>query len=377
MAKRTKIKKKQNGFIQILNAFLTLVVIGMVVSIGLVYFGLTKFHEPGQIAKDTVFVVPEGAGLNAIAGKLEDEKIIDNRYVFRFGAIATDINGGLKRGEYLLPADASMRKILDTLIEGRPIQYSVTLPEGLTSWQIVERLRASVDLTGELLEVPAEGTLLPDTYSFERGSFRATIIEEMTKAHDVAVEEIWATRQPDLPIKTVEEMVILASIVEKETGLASERPEVAAVFVNRLNKGMRLQSDPTIIYGINNGKGPLGRGLKRSEIDAKTDYNTYQIDGLPIGPISNPGIDSLKAVANPAETDALFFVADGTGGHAFAVTYDEHQKNVAAWRKIEQERAKAAEEAAKKAEEEAKAAEEAAAAASAPGVDGAQTEVNN
>ncbi len=153
----------------------------MVAAIGLVYFGLTKFHEPGQIQADTVFVVPEGAGLNAIAGKLEDEKVIDNRYVFRFGAYATDLNGGLKRGEYLLPADASMRKILDTLIEGRPIQYSVTIPEGFTSWQVVERLNSSKDLTGELAELPAEGTLLPDTYSFERGSSRAKIIEEMIK----------------------------------------------------------------------------------------------------------------------------------------------------------------------------------------------------
>jgi UPF0755 protein len=371
VAKRTKIKKKQNGLLQVLNALLTLTVIGMVASIGLVYFGLTKFHEPGQILEDTVFVVPEGAGLNVVAGKLEDEKIIDNRLVFRFGAIATDLNGGLKRGEYLLPANASMRKILDTLIEGRPIQYSVTLPEGLTSWQIVERLRASVDLTGEILEVPAEGTLLPDTYSFERGSFRKSVLAQMTKAHDVVVAEIWETRQPDLPIKTIEEFVILASIVEKETGVASERPQVAAVFINRLNKGMRLQSDPTIIYGINNGQGPLGRGLRRSEIDTKTDYNTYQIDGLPIGPISNPGIDSLRAVANPAQTDALYFVADGTGGHAFAATYKEHQKNVAAWRKIEQERAKAAEEAAKKA------AEEAEAAATAAEADGSETPVNN
>ena len=358
VAKRVKKKKSQNGFIQTLNAFLTLIVIGMVAAIGLVYFGLTKFHEPGQIQADTVFVVPEGAGLNAIAGKLEDEKVIDNRYVFRFGAYATDLNGGLKRGEYLLPADASMRKILDTLIEGRPIQYSVTIPEGFTSWQVIERLRSSKDLTGEIDELPAEGTLLPDTYSFERGSSRTKIIEEMTKAHDEVVAQIWETRQADLPIETIEDFVILASIVEKETGVAEERPQVAAVFVNRLNKGMRLQSDPTIIYGINQGQGPLGRGLKRSEIDKKTDYNTYQIDGLPIGPISNPGVDSLKAVANPAETDALYFVADGTGGHAFAATYKQHQANVAAWRKIEKERQQAAEEAAKKAAEEAAASQE-------------------
>jgi len=361
VAKRAKIKKKQNAFIQTLNAILTLVVIGMVIAIGLVYYGLTQFHEPGQIVTDTVFVVPEGAGLNAIASKLEDENVIESRFVFRFGAIASDLNGGLKRGEYMLPADASMNKILNTLIIGRPIQYSVTVPEGFTSWQIVERLRSSTDLTGDIVEIPAEGTLLPDTYSFERGSSRASILAEMAKEHEKTVGQIWEARRPNLPVETIEEFVILASIVEKETGLGEERPQVAAVFVNRLNKGMRLQSDPTIIYGINNGQGPLGRGLKRSEIDRKTDYNTYQIDGLPIGPISNPGLDSLKAVANPAEIDALFFVADGTGGHAFAATYKEHQKNVAAWRKIEKERQKAAEEAEKIAAEEAakKAAEEA------------------
>lgn len=370
MAKRVKIKKKKNGFIQTLNALLTLIVIGMVVTIGLVYFGLTKFHEPGQIAQDTVFIVPEGAGLNAIAGKLEDEKIINNRYVFRFGAITTELNGGLKRGEYLLPANASMRKILDTLVEGRPIQYSVTIPEGFTSWQAVERLNSNADLTGEIADLPAEGSLLPDTYSFESGSSRVKIIEEMLKAHDEAVAKIWESRQPDLPIKSIEEMVILASIVEKETGVSSERPQVAAVFINRLNKGMRLQSDPTIIYGINNGQGSLGRGLKRSEIDTKTDYNTYQIDGLPIGPISNPGIDSLKAVANPAQTDALYFVADGTGGHAFAATYKQHQKNVAAWRKFEKEQQAAAELAAKQA------AEEAASAANADG-DGDAAKTDN
>ncbi|MGJ8529909.1 endolytic transglycosylase MltG [Maritalea sp.] len=341
-SKRGKKRKKQNGVVQTLNAFLTLIVIGLVAAVALVYYGVTEFNKPGQISTETVFVVPEGAGLNVVAKKLEDERVINNMYVFRFGAVASDADAGLKRGEYLLPANASMKQILDTLIEGRPIQYTVTVPEGFTSWQTVERLRSAQNLTGELDEVPAEGSLLPNTYSFERGSSRADVIVQMKEAHDKVVADIWATRVEGLPIKTVEEFVILASIVEKETGVASERPEVAAVFVNRLNKGMRLQSDPTIIYGITKGEGPLGRGLKRSEIDTKTDYNTYQIDGLPAGPISNPGVESLKAVANPAQTDALYFVADGTGGHAFAPTYEQHQKNVAAWRKIEKERQQAA-----------------------------------
>ena len=341
-SKHVKKRKKQNGFVQTLNAFLTLIVIGLVAAIGLVYYGVTKFHEPGQITAETVFVVPEGAGLNVIAKKLEDEQVINNMYVFRFGAVATDGDAGLKRGEYMLPANASMKQILDTLIEGRPIQYTVTVPEGFTSWQIVERLRTAQNLIGEVSEIPAEGSLLPNTYTFERDSSRADVIVQMKEAHDKAVAEIWDTRVEGLPIFTVEEFVILASIVEKETGLASERPEVASVFINRLNKGMRLQSDPTIIYGITKGEGPLGRGLRRSEIDKKTDYNTYQIDGLPAGPISNPGVESLAAVANPAETNALYFVADGTGGHAFASTYKQHQKNVAAWRKIEKERQQAA-----------------------------------
>lgn len=351
MVRKEKKKKRQSGLLQALNAILSLIVIGLVAAIGLFYFGVTKFHEPGQITEDTVFTVAEGAGLNQVAARLEESNIIDNQYVFRFGAIALDQNKGLKRGEYLLPANASMQQILDTLVNGRPIQYDVTIPEGFTSWQIVERLRAHEYLTGEITELPPEGSMLPNTYIFERGTDRNVIIKEMIEAHDKAVEEIWATRNENLPISTIEEFVTLASIVEKETGVAAERPMVAGVFVNRLNKGMRLQSDPTIIYGITKGEGVLGRGLKRSEIDAKTDYNTYQIDGLPPGPIANPGVESLRAVANPAETDALYFVADGSGGHAFAKSYDEHQKNVAAWRKIEEERAKAAEEAAKAAAE--------------------------
>jgi len=335
-------KKKPNGFIQTLNAFLSLIIVGMVIIVALVYFGLTGFNKAGQVSQETVFVVPEGAGLNSIATKLEKEGLIDNQYVFRFGAVANDMGDGIKRGEYLLPADASMRSILDTLVDGRPIQYNVTIPEGFTSWQIAERLRGAEHLTGDLDGIPAEGTLLPNTYSFERGSKRADILTQMQEAHASAVDEIWAGRAGELPITTKEEFVILASVVEKETGVATERPEVAAVFVNRLNNGMRLQSDPTIIYGITKGQGKLGRGLRRSEIDKKTEYNTYQIDGLPIGPISNPGLDSLKAVANPAVTDALYFVADGTGGHAFAATYKQHQKNVAAWRKIEKDRQEAA-----------------------------------
>ena len=364
MAKKEKKKKKrQSGIIQTLNAMLSLIVLGLVAVGALFYYAIVQFNKPGQITEDTVFAVSEGSGLNSVAGELEAQGIIDNRYIFRFGAIAHELNKGLKRGEYLLPANASMKEVLDTLVNGRPVQYDVTIPEGFTSWQVVERLLAHEDLTGEIAERPAEGSLLPNTYSFERGTDRQVIIDEMKKAQADALEQIWAGRDQNIPIETKEELVILASIVEEEAGGVDDRPLVAGVFINRLNKGMRLQSDPTIIYGITKGEGTLGRGLKRSEIDAKTEYNTYQIDGLPPGPISNPGLEALKAVANPEATDALFFVADGQGGHAFAATYDEHQKNVAAWRKIEQERAKIAEEAAKAAAEAAKAAEEEAAKA--------------
>lgn len=356
--KNKKVRKKPNTFIQVANAFLTLIILGLVIGAGLIYYGISQFNNDGPIAEETIFAVPQGAGVSTIARKLQDEGLISNSYIFRFGTVAMDKDTELKAGEFRIAANSSMRDILIELTEGRAIQYNVTIPEGFTSWQIVERLKAAELLTGEIDEIPVEGSLLPNTYNFERGATRQSVVEQMKVAHDEALAEIWENRDEGLPIETPEELVILASIVEKETGLAAERPEVAGVFINRLNKGMRLQSDPTIIYGITNGEGTLGRGLKRSEIDAKTEYNTYQIDGLPVGPIANPGIESMKAVANPAETDALYFVADGSGGHAFAKTYDEHRANVAKWRQIEKERQEAA-EAAAEAEKEALEREEA------------------
>lgn len=356
--RKNKIRKKPNKFVQVANAFLSLIVLGLLIGGGLIYYGISQFNADGPITSETIFAVPQGAGVSTIARKLQDEGVISNSFIFRFGTVALDKDTELKAGEYRIAANSSMREILTELTEGRAIQYNVTIPEGFTSWQIVERLKAAGLLTGEIEEIPAEGDLLPNTYNFERGATRQSVLEQMKVAHDEALAEIWENRDEGLPIETPEELVILASVVEKETGLAAERPEVAGVFINRLNKGMRLQSDPTIIYGITKGEGVLGRGLKRSEIDAKTEYNTYQIDGLPVGPIANPGIESMKAVANPAETEALYFVADGTGGHAFANTYKEHQANVAAWRKIEKERIEA-EEAAAQAEKEALEQEEA------------------
>ena len=350
--KRTR-SRRRHGLLDVFNAFLTLVVLGLVVVGGIVLFGSQRFYSEGPAAEDKVFLVERGAGLATIAQRLEFEDLIADRWTFQFGAMAQRKQTAIRAGEYNIVANSSMADILKEITEGRPISYAVTIPEGYTSWQVVERINAAANLVGEIEEIPPEGTLLPDTYSFERGAKRQDIIDQMAGALETQLAQIWEERAEGLPISTPEELLILASIVEKETGLADERPKVAGVFINRLNRGMRLQSDPTIIYGITNGEGTLGRGLRRSEIEASTPYNTYQIDGLPIGPIANPGVDSLRAVANPDETDALYFVADGTGGHAFANSYAEHQTNVARWRQVERERAQAAAEAEAQADAEA------------------------
>jgi UPF0755 protein len=241
----------------------------------------------------------------------------------------------LKAGEYQFKAHASLRDVVATMVEGRVVEHHVSIPEGLTSEQIVARLQEDDVLTGDLKDVPREGSLLPDTYDFTRGVTREQMIQRMQLSQQRVVREIWDHRSPDLPLKSPDQLIILASVIEKETGKPDERTRVAAVFVNRLKQKMRLQSDPTIIYGLVGGKGTLGRPIMKSEIEQPTPYNTYLIDGLPPGPISNPGRASLEAAANPARTRELYFVADGTGGHAFAETYDQHQKNVARLRLIE------------------------------------------
>ena len=246
----------------------------------------------------------------------------------------TDTGPRLKAGEYAIPSAASLQEIVQQLVEGRVVLHAVTVPEGLTSAMILRIVGAEDVLSGELPEVaPAEGVLLPDTYMVERGETRAAVLDRMVKAQQTLMAELWPSRQDGLPFKTQQEAIILASVVEKETGNAGERPEVAAVFVNRLRRGMRLESDPTIIYGISKGE-PLGRPLFRSEVDRKTAWNTYEMDGLPQTPICNPGADSIRAVLNPPVSKALFFVADGSGGHVFAETYAEHQKNVSLYWKI-------------------------------------------
>lgn len=297
-----------------------------------------QFYGPGPADEDQVFLLPHGTGLNATAARLYDEGLISNALIFRLAMRATGQGNSLKAGEYAVPANATMEEIAAILESGKSILHKITIAEGLTSWEAMQIIAGDPVLVGDAPEVPAEGALLPQTYLFARGTSRADIVNQMASAHDEMAARLWAERAENLPIDTLEEAVILASIVEKETGLAEERPRVAAVFVNRLRRGMRLQSDPTIIYGLTEGKGRLGHGIRRSELDRKTPYNTYQIDGLPPTPIANPGEASLAAVLNPPDTKELFFVADGTGGHVFAETLREHERNVAKWRRIERSR---------------------------------------
>jgi UPF0755 protein len=355
---RRKGRRKPNPILQLLNAILLLIVIGIIGVFAALYFGAKQFHAEGPATEEAVFLVPSGASLASVAADLEQQGLIENEFVFRFATLMQKKSTNIKAGEFRIPAGSSMAAILHEITEGNPIVYQVTIPEGFTSWQVVERLKAAEHLVGEIEALPPEGSLLPNTYAYERGDTRQSILEAMAGEHETELAKIWANRAEDLPIETPQELTVLASIIEKETAVAEERPRVAAVFVNRLKAGMRLQSDPTIIYGITQGQGPLGRGLRKSEIEAETPYNTYVINGLPPGPIANPGVESLRAAANPAETKDLYFVADGTGGHAFAENYEDHQRNVAEWRRIEAERERIARE--QEAQEAADAADEAA-----------------
>lgn len=299
------------------------------------------FYAPGPQAREgesTIVTLPTGAGVNAIAANLKAAGVIRSTDMFKAAATLTGADRRLRAGEYEVPSGASLRSVIILLVDGKVVRHYVTLPEGWSSAQAVDILMRQPLLTGPVDETPEEGSLWPETYEISRGETRAAVIARMRRARDENLERLWAARGPNSVVRTREEAVILASIVEKETGIAAERPRVAAVFSNRLRSGMRLESDPTIVYGITQGR-PLGRGLRRSEIDRHTDWNTYQIDGLPPTPIANPGGDAIAAVLNPPVSDELFFVADGTGGHVFARTYPEHLANVARWRAIERQRA--------------------------------------
>ena len=314
--------------------FTVLIVISVAVGAAL-FFGKQRFDAPGPLADDKVINIPRGLGIRDIADVLQREGVIDQPYIFMGGVIALKARGELKYGEYQFSKHASVADVVDTIIEGKVVQHAFTVPEGLTSEQIVARLLESTALTGQIKEIPREGTLLPETYRFTRGMTRELIIQRMQQAHRRVLQDVWEHRMPDLPVKTPEQLVTLASIVERETGRSDERTRVAAVFVNRLKTKMRLQSDPTIIYGLTGGKGSLGRPIQKNEIEQPTPYNTYVIDGLPPGPIANPGRASLEAAANPARTKEIYFVADGSGGHLFSDNYTEHQKNVARLRGLE------------------------------------------
>ena len=369
---------------------LTLFIFVLIVLFGIIAWGRQAYTGPGPLKEAICFEVERGASLSAVSRNLEAQGAVTDARVFRIGANYTDLGDNLKFGSYLLQPGSSMEKVLAALTAGgqstcgrevnyrisvasaeiilreldpttnryvevakfKPadeaapaeylavadaadVRWRVTLAEGVTSWQVVDSLKRADFLTGKVDEVPAEGSLAPDSYEVEKGADRNALLTEMETRQKITIAELWATRADGLPYKTPEEAMTMASIVEKETGVAEERKLVASVFINRLAQGMRLQTDPTVIYGITKGEGVLGRGLRASELKRETPYNTYVIDGLPPGPIANPGRDSIEAALNPASSDYLFFVADGTGGHAFAATLAEHNDNVAKWRAIE------------------------------------------
>jgi len=352
-------------FLRMLDGLVTFFFLLACLFVGVFYWVKVQFDQPGPLATSTVVVIPKGEGVSAIAERLERDGVIADRRIFMTSILYFMYlkgQGSLKAGEYEFRKYATMRSVLDTMVEGKSIEHKVTLAEGLTSFQIVEKLKAHPELHGEITEIPAEGSLLPDTYRFGRNDTRQDIVERMQAAQAKFLGKVWATRDEDIVVTTPEEALILASIVEKETGRADERARIASVFQNRIRKKMRLQSDPTIIYGLVGGKGALDGPIMQQDLDRETGYNTYQINGLPPTPIANPGRAAIEAVLRPAKTKDLYFVADGTGGHVFAPTLDEHNKNVFRWRKIEREiRARKEQEAA------AQAAQEAA------GVDGAET----
>ena len=295
------------------------------------------FSAPGPWAhkgRETIIDIPPRKGLWAVASQLRNAGVIDSAPLFTLGVRLRGESALLRAGEYAIPSRASMEDIADILIVGHSIEHKVTAAEGLTSDMIAEIVNADPELTGSREPPPEEGTLLPETYFFNRGATRGSIIERMQQAQSSFVSRAWNARAPGLPFQTPQQAVTLASIVEKETALPEERRHIAAVFINRLRLGMKLESDPTVIYGISKGY-PLGHGILASELSQPTPYNTYAIAGLPPTPICNPGKDAILAVLDPEKSNDLYFVADGTGGHAFAASKSEHDRNVARWRKLQ------------------------------------------
>ena len=334
-------RKRRQGLLAGLSGFLSFLLVICVAGGLALVAGFKRIQEPGPLTTDKVLFIAPGTDVPEIIAQLEREGVIDSPMMMNAALVIEGNRSKLKAGEYLFREHASLRDVMDTVISGRQVLHAITIPEGLTSEQIVQRLRESDVLAGDVRDSPREGTLLPETYKVQRAYSRSDLLRKMQEEQRKIVDQIWSRRAGDLPIRTPYELVTLASIVEKETGKADERPHVASVFINRLHKRMRLQSDPTIVYGLVGGKGTLGRGILRSEIDKPTPYNTYAIEGLPPGPIANPGRAALEAVANPSRTPDLYFVADGTGGHVFAETLSQHAANVQRWRQIEKDKAAA------------------------------------
>ncbi len=291
-----------------------------------------QFDTPGPLREAHTLVLPPGLGAFDIADRLVEEGVIDDPVLFVAGLWIEDEQHALKAGEYAFEALVTPRGVMEKLVTGDVVVHRLTVAEGMTSAEIVAALNATSRLEGEIAAVPPEGSLLPETYHYALSDSRAGLVERMQQAMAALVEELWQTRDPTLALDDARQAVVLASVVEKETGVADERPVIAAVFLNRLRDNMRLQSDPTVIYALTGGAGPLGRALTRSDLRVDSPYNTYRVRGLPPGPIANPGRAALAAVMQPAESTALYFVADGSGGHAFAETLDEHNRNVARWR---------------------------------------------
>ncbi|MCF6443496.1 endolytic transglycosylase MltG [Nereida sp. MMG025] len=373
---------------------LTLAIVVLFLVGGVILWGANTYSAQGPLDRAICLQVQSGSTMRRVSQNLADQGAISSASIFRMGADYSDKTGQLKAGSFLIEQGASMEEIVDIVTRGgrntcgtrvvyrigvtrslvqvseldpasgdmvdlarfnpatedtpdaytqvkdqQDTQFLIALAEGVTSWTIVEALNDLDLLEGEITAIPPEGSLAPDTYEISEGQNRADVLARMAARQDTILAEAWANRAEGLPLESPEEALILASIVEKETGVAEERRQVASVFINRLNRGMKLQTDPTVIYGITKGQGTLGRGLRRSELRAATPWNTYVIDALPPTPIANPGRLSIEAALNPDETPYIFFVADGTGGHAFAVTLEEHNRNVAVWRQIEAERA--------------------------------------
>ncbi|TFF18352.1 endolytic transglycosylase MltG [Jiella endophytica] len=330
----------RNQVVVFLNFCLSAALFVVLAAGALLYWGKSEFDSPGPLKQEATYVVPRSTGVSAIASGLEGEGIISSAEVFEYGVRLSGAGGQLKAGEFAFPPGASMRQVMEKLKSGDSIMHAVTIPEGWTVNRAYERIANADFLSGEMPGEVPEGTLKPDTYLVQRGATRKEIVRRMKTAQDQLVEEIWKGRDPDLPIKDIGQFITLASIVERETGIDGERAHVASVFINRLKKGMRLDSDPTFLYGVYGGAGkPSGQPVSQSDKDSDTPYNTYKVRGLPPGPIANPGKAALEAVAHPMETDDLYFVADGTGGHVFSSSLKEHNNNVAKYRALERQRA--------------------------------------